>query len=57
MEHHTDDPGKRAQDIAQREANEAWRKTGSGAEFAKVFEETLQSTLRAMQDPSADGNE
>ncbi|MGC9603590.1 MAG: hypothetical protein ABSF47_03950 [Minisyncoccia bacterium] len=57
MKHYTNDPGTRAQDIALREAEKTWRKTGSGTAFAETFSEIFQSALREMQDPLAERDE
>lgn len=54
MEHHTDDLGARAQDIAQKELDRTWEKTHNGTESAEVFNKTMQSVLLEAQNPFPD---
>ncbi len=49
MRHHTKDPAERAADIADREAEKEWKRTGPyGSGYEKVWLETYHQALREL---------
>jgi hypothetical protein len=51
MRHWTDDPGLRAQHIAEHEAQKILIETNSDTAAAAEFQSVLQETLKEIQDP------